>query len=198
VIDCFSPRSREALAASEREARSLKHGQIATEHLLLGLLRVEDSVAARGLRVAGVTHAKARRRIVQLVDVGPKPPKGPLSFTPRVREIIEDAFTGSVWTLRLGQSLVGPSFQPTTETPLGRPVSAAAPRLSQGRVEVRSENLLLALIAHGDGVAARVLAELGIDMEKAAVATQSVRSPRAESLPYEQPAKWPPSRPQQN
>ena len=88
MIDRFSPRCRQALAAAEREARSLKHGQIATEHLLLGLLRVEDSVAAHALRLAGVSHAKARRRIVQLVDVGSERPKGPLSFTPRVREII--------------------------------------------------------------------------------------------------------------
>ena len=198
VIDRFSAHCREALASAEREARSLKHGHIATEHLLLGLLRVEGSVAARGLRLAGVTHAKARRRIVQLVDVGLDRPKGPLSFTPRVREIIEDAFTGSVWTLRLGQSLVGPSFRPSAETPLGRPVSAAAPRLSQGNLEVRTENLLLALLAHGEGVAARVLAELGVDLEKAAVATQSVRSPRPQPSPCEEAAKWPPSRPQQN
>jgi ATP-dependent Clp protease ATP-binding subunit ClpC len=198
VIDRFSPHCRQALAAAEREARSLKHGQIATEHLLLGLLRIEDSVAARALRLAGVTHAKARRRIVRLVDVGAARPKGPLSFTPRVREIIEDAFTGSLWTLRLGQSLVGPSFRPSAETPLGRPLSIAAPRLSQGRAEVRTENVLLALLAHGEGVAARVLADLGIDLEKAAVATHNVRSPRPEPLPYEQPAKWPPSPPQRN
>ena len=198
MLDRFSPRCRRALAAAEHEARSLKHGQVATEHVLLGLLRVEDSVAARALRLAGVTRSKARRRIVELVDVGSERPKGPLSFTPRVRDTIEDAFTGSVWTLRLGQSLVGPSFGPSSETPLERPVSAAAPRLSQGRVEVRTENLLLALVAHGEGVAAHVLAELGVDLEKAAVATQNIRSPRPEPLPYEQPAEWPPSHPQQN
>ncbi len=198
MLDRFSPRCRRALAAAEHEARSLKHGQVATEHVLLGLLRVEDSVAARALRLAGVTRSKARRRIVELVDVGSERPKGPLSFTPRVRDTIEDAFTGSVWTLRLGQSLVGPSFGPSSETPLERPVSAAAPRLTQGRVEVRTENLLLALVAHGEGVAAHVLAELGVDLEKAAVATQNIRSPRPEPLPYEQPAEWPPSHPQQN
>jgi ATP-dependent Clp protease ATP-binding subunit ClpC len=198
VIDRFSPHCRQVLAAAEREARSLRHGQVASEHVLLGLLRIEDSVAARALRLAGVTHAKARRRILRLVDVGSQRPPGPLSFSPRVREIVEDAFTGRVWTLRLGQSLIGPSFKPSTDTPSGGYVSAAAPRLSQGRVEVRTQDLLLALIAHGEGVAARVLAELGVDMEKAAVATQSLISPLPAPVPYEHSATWPPPRAQQN
>jgi ATP-dependent Clp protease ATP-binding subunit ClpC len=200
VIDRFSPRCRRALVAAEREARSLKHGHIATEHLLLGLLRVEDCVAARALRLTGVTYPKARRRITRLVDAGSERPKGPLPFTPRVREIIEDAFTGSVWTLRLGQSLVGAPFAPSPKTPWGTPVLTEAPRLSQGRVKVCTENLLLALIADGEGVAARVLADLGIDLETAAVATQNVRSPRLEApmSPFEQPAGWPPSPPKQN
>jgi ATP-dependent Clp protease ATP-binding subunit ClpC len=47
VIERFSLHCRQALVAAEQEARSLKHGQIATEHVLLGLLRVEESVAAR-------------------------------------------------------------------------------------------------------------------------------------------------------
>jgi hypothetical protein len=58
-------------------------------------------------------------------------------------------------------------------------VSVEAPRLSQGRVKVRTEDLLLALIAHGEGVAARVLADYGVDLERAAVATTAVRSGRS-------------------
>ena len=200
LIDRFSPRCRRALAAAEHEARSLRHCHIATEHVLLGLLRVEDSVAARALRLAGVTYPKARRRITRLVDVDSQRPKGSLQLTPRVREIIEDAFTGSVWTLRLGQSLVGPSFEPSAETPWGKPASTEAPRLRQGRAEVHTENLLLALIAHGEGIAARVLADLGIDLETAAVATQNVRFPRPEGpmSPFEQSTGWPPSLPKHN
>ena len=200
MIDRFSPRCRRALVAAEREARSLKHGQIGTEHVLLGLLRVEDSVAARALRLAGVTYPKTRRRIIRLVDVGSQRPKGSLPFTPRVREIIEDAFTGSVWTLRLGQSLVGSSFEPSTETPWGTPVSPEAPRISQGRVKVCTENLLLALIAHGEGAAARVLSDLGVDLETAAVATQSVRFPPPERpiSPFEKSTGWPPPLPKHN
>jgi ATP-dependent Clp protease ATP-binding subunit ClpC len=196
VIDRFSAHCRQALVSAESEARSLKHGHVATEDVLL---RVEDSVAARALRLIGVTYAQARRRLLRLVDVGAERPDGSIPFTPRVREIIQDAFTGSVWTLRLGQSLMGPSFEPSATTPWGTPVSTDAPRLSQGHIQVRSEDLLLALIAHGEGVAASLLSDLGVDLEKAAVATTHVRSPKPEDPTFKPlfqvPAEWPPSPP---
>jgi ATP-dependent Clp protease ATP-binding subunit ClpC len=201
VIDRFSAHCCQALVSAESEARSLKHGHVATEHLLLGLLRVEDCVAARALLLMGVTYAKARRRLVRMVDVGAECPEGSLPFTPRVREIIHDAFTGSVWTLRLGQRLLGASFEPSAATPWGMPVSTDAPRLSQGHIQVRSEDLLLSLIANGEGVAASLLSHLDVDLEKAAVATTHVRFPKAEdatwNLPFQVSAEWPPSPPAQ-
>ena len=178
MIERFSVHCREALTAAEREARSLKHAQIGTEHVLLGLLRVEESVAAQALRLMGVTHRKARRRIVRLLDVGPARVEGPVTFTPRVREILEDAFTGAVWTQRLGQCLVDPAFR--AAQPIGRPW-----------IEVRTEQVLLALVAHGDGVAAHVLAQLGVDLERLAVTTTHIRFPQLQkfSIPA---GTWPP------
>jgi len=204
VIERFSVHCRRALAAAEHEARSLRHGQIGTEHVLLGVLRVEESVAAQALRLMGVTHRKARRRVVRLVDVGPERVEGPISFTPRVREVIEDAFTGSMWVPLLGKSIVGPSFEPSSTTPWGTQVSPHAPRLSnEQRGEVHTEDLLLALIAHGDGIAAHVLAELGVDLEKAAVATTHVRVPPAADAsaigrPSGSSLQWPPLPPNDN
>jgi ATP-dependent Clp protease ATP-binding subunit ClpC len=175
VIERFSTHAREALAAAEREARSLKHSQIGTEHVLLGLLRIEESVAAQALRLMGVTHRKARRRVSGLVDVGPTAPSGPLAFTPRVLEVLEDAFTGAIWSQQLGAACNGPAFRATRS--IGRPF------------RVRSEQLLLALIAHGEGVAARVLADLGVDIARAATATTHVGMPASVR---EQFAPWPP------
>jgi ATP-dependent Clp protease ATP-binding subunit ClpC len=120
-------------------------------------------VAAQALRMMGVTYRKARRRITALVDVGPVKPAGALAFTPRVREVLEDAFTGTMWSQQLGAALVDPAFR--ASQPLGRPF------------EIRSEQLLLALVAHGEGVAAHVLAELGVDIATAATATTHVRFP---------------------
>jgi ATP-dependent Clp protease ATP-binding subunit ClpC len=171
VIERFSTNSRAALAAAEREARALGHAHVATEHVLLGLLRVEESVAAQALRALGVTHRKARRRIVRLVDVGPQRVAGPIQFTPRVREVLEDAFTGSIWLPRLGERLVGRSFRP--------PHGTNAPRFTRcpAGPAVRTEALLLALVAHEEGVAAHVLAGFGVDVEKAAAATTAIRFP---------------------
>jgi ATP-dependent Clp protease ATP-binding subunit ClpC len=202
VLDRFSENCRKGLVAAEREARRLGHRQIATEHVLLGLLRVEGSCAARGLRLMGVSYAKARRRVTALVDAGPGRVEGPLAFTPRVREILEDAFTGAVWSHRLGEALTGPSFEPSSSTPWDTPISAGAPRLSTGCGKVSTENVLLALIANGDGVAAHVLADLGVTLEKAAVATTEARFPRPERstlrMPFRATDTWPPSPPAKN
>jgi ATP-dependent Clp protease ATP-binding subunit ClpC len=169
VIDRFSENCRRVLVAAEREARFLGHGQIATEHVLLGLLRVEASCASRALRMMGVTYGKTRRRVTSLVDAGPGRSEGPLAFTPRVREILEDAYTGSVWLPRVAQTDVQ---GPVLEQPL-------APRLRQPRREVRGEELLFALLAHGEGVAARILGDFGVDLDKLAVAIQRARFPEA-------------------
>jgi ATP-dependent Clp protease ATP-binding subunit ClpC len=192
VIEEFSPHCRQALAASEGEARALKHGGIATEHVLLGLLRVEESVAARALRLLGVTHRKVRRQIVRLVDVGGEAVRGPISFSPRVREILEDAYSGSVWIPRLVRTTIGAASEP--------PRSAAAPRLrGPAPTAVRTEELLLSLIAHGEGVAAHVLARLGVDLDRAAVAIQYARFPQLQSGPLPvSPSRWPPAPPKQN
>ena len=178
MIERFTSHAREALAAAEREARALGHRAVATEHLLLGLLRVDESVAARALRLLDVTCDAALARTRELVDVGGEPVPGRLSFDSHVLAVVEDAFTGAVWIPSLGRSLVGASFSPSPTTPWGTPVSAEAPRLSQGRVKVRTEDLLLALIAHGEGVAAQVLGDFGVDLERAAVATSEIRSGR--------------------
>ena len=164
MIDRFSTHARQALAAAEREARSLNHAHIGTEHVLLGLLRVEESVAAQALRLLGVTYRKARRRITALVDTGPAKPAAP-AFTARVREVLEDAFTGSVWLRQLGAGEGDPALRAGHS--IGRPF------------EVRSEQVLLALVAHGEGVAWRVLADLGVDVEKAAAAAMHARFPAA-------------------
>jgi ATP-dependent Clp protease ATP-binding subunit ClpC len=186
VTDRFSPNCRRALAASEREARSLKHAQIATEHVLLGLLRVEESVAAQALRLLGVTHRKGRRRIMRLVDAGAEPVDARLSFTPRVREIIEDAFSGAVWVPRV----VATSVEGRESPPPSR-----APLLRRSDQRVRSEQLLFALLAHGEGVAARVLGEVDVDLERLAVAIQQVRFPDLTRQALLEQRSWPPLAP---
>jgi ATP-dependent Clp protease ATP-binding subunit ClpC len=186
VIEHFSADARRALAASEREAKLLRHRQVGTEHVLLGLLRVEDAVAARALRLLGVTYRKARRRIVRLVDVGGEAVDGRVSFTPRVREILEDAYSGSNWVPLVVATSLDRAAPPTER--------ATAPRLRMpGPRPVQTEELLLALLAHGEGVAAAVLESFGVDLEKLAVACNRARLGDLPPLIVGGPPSWPPS-----
>jgi ATP-dependent Clp protease ATP-binding subunit ClpA len=59
----FCPRAKKALELAFRESRALAAGEIRTEHLVLGLLRVDDGVAAQILAGRGVTLEAARSRV---------------------------------------------------------------------------------------------------------------------------------------
>jgi ATP-dependent Clp protease ATP-binding subunit ClpC len=66
----FQPRSKKVLELSLREALSLGHNYIGTEHILLGLVR-EEGVAAQVLATHGVDLAAARQEVVRLLALGP-------------------------------------------------------------------------------------------------------------------------------
>ena len=74
---------------AEQEARGLSHNYIGTEHLLLGLLREEDGVAARVLESVGVTVERARGQVAQLGGGGATPTRGEIPFTPRAQKVLE-------------------------------------------------------------------------------------------------------------
>ena len=61
----FTPKSKQVLELSLREALSLKHNYIGTEHILLGLLRQGDGLAARVLAEAGLTLKDLRQRTLR-------------------------------------------------------------------------------------------------------------------------------------
>ncbi len=84
----FSPRARQAIIDSQLEARSLRHGYIGTEHLLLGLLRETEGVAGQALRAAGITEEPARQRIVEIVGRGAQEPAGHIPFTGRAKKVL--------------------------------------------------------------------------------------------------------------
>jgi ATP-dependent Clp protease ATP-binding subunit ClpA len=79
----FAPDARRAVSAAESEARELGHGRVGTEHLLLGLLRDEASVASAVLLDAGATLAAARRKVREAVGSAAPPGDGALTLTPR-------------------------------------------------------------------------------------------------------------------
>jgi ATP-dependent Clp protease ATP-binding subunit ClpC len=60
MFERFTERARNAVVLAQDEARGLKHDYIGTEHLLLGLLREEDGLAARTLGEVGLVLADVR------------------------------------------------------------------------------------------------------------------------------------------
>jgi len=85
----FSKRARRSLAYAQEEAQRLNHSYIGTEHLLLGLVRQENSVAARVLRSLGVEAEKVRRAVEEIIGRGERKVVGRIGLSPRTKSIIE-------------------------------------------------------------------------------------------------------------
>jgi ATP-dependent Clp protease ATP-binding subunit ClpC len=71
----FTPRAKQALEDALRESLQLGHNYIGTEHLLLGLLRNDESVASNVLRGLGLTFDRAREQVVAVLADRPVPPE---------------------------------------------------------------------------------------------------------------------------
>jgi len=100
----FTPSAQNALNRALYLARELGHTYIGTEHLLLGLLSENESVAAKLLGGRGVTLEKTRELVSQLAGTGEKSNVGPQDMTPRTKKIIE---TSSYEAMKLGQNYIG-------------------------------------------------------------------------------------------
>jgi ATP-dependent Clp protease ATP-binding subunit ClpC len=89
VFERFTERARQVVVLAQEEARTLKHGHIGTEHILLGLLRERDGVAIHVLESFDVTLERARGEVVRIVGVGDKVVAGQMPFTPRAKRVLE-------------------------------------------------------------------------------------------------------------
>jgi ATP-dependent Clp protease ATP-binding subunit ClpC len=87
----LSEHARQALVKAEDEARTLRHSFVGTEHVLLGLLREEDGVAADALASLGVTHARVRSAVVGMIGLGVEAPQGELPLTGAAQTAVERA-----------------------------------------------------------------------------------------------------------
>jgi ATP-dependent Clp protease ATP-binding subunit ClpC len=89
VFERFTEKARQVVVLAQDEARTLNHNYIGTEHLLLGLLRVEDGIAARALESIGVTLEDARAQVSRIIGTGEEAPAGQIPFTPRGKKVLE-------------------------------------------------------------------------------------------------------------
>ncbi len=139
MFERFTDRARRVLVLAQEEARELASGIIGTEHLLLGLIREREGVAAKVLDTLGVTYELVREKVEGTIDTNKEPSSASPPFTARVKKVLE-------FSLRESQQL--------------------------GHNYVGTEHLLLGLVREGNGVAAKILDDLGADMAR--VRTQVV------------------------
>jgi ATP-dependent Clp protease ATP-binding subunit ClpC len=144
VFEHFDERARQVVVLAQDEARSLSHGYIGTEHILLGLLRQEEGVAARALDSLGISRDEVRERVVGDIGRGQNRVAGMIPFTPRAKRVLE-------LSLREASSL--------------------------GQSHIGTEHVLLGLARENDGVAARILYDLGAPARR--VASAVVEQPDA-------------------
>ena len=129
----FTERAQKVLALAQEEAIRLGHNNIGTEHILLGLVREGDGIAAKALFALGLGPEKIQKEVENLIGRGQDTAQT-IHYTPRAKKVIELSMDEA---RKLGHSYVG------------------------------TEHVLLGLIREGEGVAARVLNNLGVSLNKA-------------------------------
>ena len=162
MFERFTERARQVVVLAQDEARALGHQYIGTEHLLLGLLREKEGLAARALDSLNVTIDEVRAQVERIVGRGDDgATTGQVPFTPRAKKTLELA-------LREGQAL-GHNYIGTEHILLG------LARQDEGV----AGQILSALGADVDTVRRHVIKLLG--GAGAAVQTGAISWPRAEA-----------------
>ncbi|HEX3272247.1 MAG TPA: ATP-dependent Clp protease ATP-binding subunit [Ktedonobacterales bacterium] len=103
-FDKFTERARKVLSLAQEEAQRFNHNYIGTEHLLLGLVREGDGVAAKVLNNLGVELNKVRSAVEFIIGRGDRVVLGEIGLTPRAKKVIELAVDEA---RRLGHHYIG-------------------------------------------------------------------------------------------
>lgn len=100
----FTERAQKVLVLAQEEARRLKYPYIGTEHILLGLIREGEGIAARVLEQMNVSADKVKTAVEQMVETGNQPVPADIPPTPRAKRVLELAVEES---RQLGHNYVG-------------------------------------------------------------------------------------------
>jgi ATP-dependent Clp protease ATP-binding subunit ClpC len=85
----FTERARKVLTLAQEEAQRFQHNYIGTEHLLLGLVREGEGVAAKVLTNLGIQLSDVRRAVEFIIGRGDRIVEGEIGLTPRAKRVIE-------------------------------------------------------------------------------------------------------------
>lgn len=103
-MERFTQRARRVLSLAQEEAERLQHGQIGTEHLLLGLMREEGGVAGRVLRDLGLEQRRVEELVNRLTDSGNRTSTGSLDLSSGTKKVLELAVDEA---RRMGHHYIG-------------------------------------------------------------------------------------------
>lgn len=104
MFERFTDRARRVIVLAQEEAKTLQHNYIGTEHLLLGLIREGEGIAAKALAAKGVTLEDARTQVEEMIGKGNAAPNGHIPFTPHAKQVLELSLREA---LQLGHSYIG-------------------------------------------------------------------------------------------
>jgi len=104
MFERFTERARRVVVLAQEEALLLNHNYIGTEHLLLGLIREGDGVAAQALEALGISLDTVRGRVEEIIGQGKDAPTGHIPFTPRAKKVMELSLREA---LQLGHNYIG-------------------------------------------------------------------------------------------
>lgn len=133
LFNRFTERAQKVLTLAHEEAVRLGHPGVGTEHILLGLVREGEGIAAKALVSLGLSSEKVQKEVEKIIGRGNGDGAG-TTYTPRAKKVIELSMDEA---RKLGHNYIG------------------------------TEHILLGLIREGEGIAARVLANLGVNLNKA-------------------------------
>jgi Clp amino terminal domain, pathogenicity island component/UvrB/uvrC motif len=85
----FTDRARRVVVLAQEEASRLEHNYIGTEHILLGLIREGEGVAAEALKSLGISLDPVRQQVEEIIGRGQEPLQGHIPFTPRAKKVLE-------------------------------------------------------------------------------------------------------------
>ncbi|MCY4639693.1 MAG: ATP-dependent Clp protease ATP-binding subunit [Chloroflexi bacterium] len=166
-FDKFTERARRVLTLAQEEAQRFNHNYIGTEHLLLGLVREGDGVAAKVLSNLGVDLNKVRSAVEFIIGRGDRSGTGEIGLTPRAKKVIELAVDEA---RRLNHSYIGTEHLLLGLVREGEGVAA-------GVLESLGVNL-----ERVRGETTRILAQSQPQQSRAAVGSRQARTPTLDQL----------------
>ncbi|MDO8879353.1 MAG: ATP-dependent Clp protease ATP-binding subunit [Coriobacteriia bacterium] len=104
MFERFTEKARRVVVYAQEEARMLNQNYIGTEHLLLGLIREHDGIAAKALESLDISLEDVRQQVEELIGRGTYVPTGHIPFTPRAKKVLELSLREA---LQLGHNYIG-------------------------------------------------------------------------------------------